>query len=65
MVFRKSEHRYTNVRENKVFGEEIKQLEQLFRPISRVRRQVIVGVVRLTYTTEQHCDDTLKIKTKQ
>lgn len=52
------EHRNADVGENEVLCEEIQQLKYLFRSSSWIIRQVVVRVVSLTNTAEQHSDDT-------
>lgn len=58
MVFREGEHRDPDVGEYEVLGQKVEQFKQLFGPVSRVRRQVVVCVVRLTYTAKQHRNHT-------
>lgn len=58
MVLREGEHRHANVREDKVLREEVEQLEDLLRARPRVVRQIVVRVVRLADSAEQHRHDT-------
>lgn len=37
VVFRERKHRNTNVTEYKILSQEVQKLEQLFRPLARIR----------------------------
>lgn len=52
MMLGKRKHRDANVGEYKVLGQKIKQLKDLLGTLSRVLRQIVVRVVRLTNTTK-------------
>lgn len=52
MMLGKRKHRDTNVGEYKVLSQKIEQLKDLFGALSRVLRQIVVRVVRLTNTTK-------------
>lgn len=52
MVFREGEHGNPDVGEDEVLREEVEQLEQLLGSVAWVRRQIVVGVVRLADAAE-------------
>lgn len=52
MMLGKRKHRDANVGEYKVLSQKIEQLKDLFGALSRVLRQIVVRVVRLTNTTK-------------
>ena len=56
-VARESEYRDADVREDEVFGDEVTQFEEGFGPRTGLVRQVVVGVVGLTYAAEEDCHD--------
>lgn len=58
MMLREREHRHADVREDEVFCQEVEQFKELFGPISRIRRQIVVGVMRLAYAAKQYRDNT-------
>ena len=51
---RKGKHRDSDICEDEVLGYKVAQFEEWLGPTSRLIRQVIEGVVGLTYATEQH-----------
>jgi len=54
MMLGEGKHRNSNVRKYKVLGQKVQQLEDLLGPLARVLRQVVVCVVSLTDSTEEH-----------
>lgn len=54
MVFREGKHRDADVTKYEILGQEIQQLEQLFRALTRVRAQIVVRVMGLAYSTEEN-----------
>ena len=61
-MFRERKHRHAYVTKNEVLGQKVEQLEQLLRPLSRIRTQVIVRVVGLANSAEQDRHNTCKNK---
>ena len=55
-VSSEGENGETYVRENEVLGEEVEQVERLYRARARLLRQVLVRVMLLRHPAEQQCD---------
>lgn len=54
-MFRKCKHRNADVRKDEILCQEIQQFEKSLSSTSRIRRQIIVRVMRLTNAAKQHC----------